>query len=170
MDTYLLWGLGLLGASLLLVILELFIPSGGLIAVVAGLCAIAGVVALGIYDIAWGAIGALVVLVLTPVVFFGGLNIWQNTKIGQRVIGAPTPEEVEARRAAEQAARDERLALIGAEGVALTDLRPIGVVRVDGKRLDAAAESHHIDSGSTVKIVHVDGLQIKVREVPAARA
>ena len=54
--------------------------------------------------------------------------------------------------------------LVGREGVALTALRPVGGVELDGKRLDALAETTFVAAGTRVRITQADGSQIKVRE------
>ncbi|MBM4109491.1 MAG: hypothetical protein FJ255_11910 [Phycisphaerae bacterium] len=165
MDPMLLWGLGLIGAAILLVVLEVFVPSAGVITVTAVVVAIAGVVCLFIYETVWGVAGMLTVAVLGPVVGFGALQLWRHTPLGRKMIGVPSDEEVEARREAERHEQESRLALIGAEGVALTDLRPVGVVRIGEHRMDALAQTFMIPAGSRVKVVHVEGTQVKVRAV-----
>ena len=50
MEPKLLWGLGLIGAALLLLLLEIFIPSMGVLFVTAIVVALAGVVTLFTYD------------------------------------------------------------------------------------------------------------------------
>lgn len=163
MDPMLLWGLGLLGAAILLVILEVFVPSAGVITAAAVVVAIAGVVCLFVYETMWGVAGTLSIAVLGPLVGFGALQLWRHTPLGRKMIGVPSDEEAEAQREAAQRERDRQLALLGAEGVALTDLRPVGVIRVGDQRMDALAQTFMIPAGSKVKVVHVEGSQIKVR-------
>lgn len=57
---------------------------------------------------------------------------------------------------------DERL--IGREGTAHTVLRPSGIVMIDGRRLDALAETGMIDQGRTVRVLRTQGYQVVVRE------
>lgn len=166
METMLLWGLGLLGVALLLVVVEIFVPSAGIIAVTAAVVAIAGIVCLFRYDTMWGVIGLLITLILTPVLFILGLKIWPSTPIGQKMMHGDETEEDRRRRAeAEIAAREERQALVGAEGEAVTDLHPVGAVRIDGERLDALAEVGWIESGTRVRVVSIADNQIKVRAI-----
>ncbi|MBL8761267.1 MAG: hypothetical protein JNL50_08200 [Phycisphaerae bacterium] len=165
MDPKLLWGLGLIGASLLLLILEVFIPSMGVLFVTAVVTALAGVVTLFTYDPVWGVSGLLAVLVLGPMVGFSALNIWKNTPIGRRMIGSKSEAEREEEKRAEVRERDQMLALVGAEGETLTDLRPVGVARFDGKRLDVTSELGLIVKGTRVRITAVEGTLIKVQEV-----
>lgn len=165
MEPKLLWGLGLIGASLLLLLLEVFIPSMGVLFVAAIVVALAGVVTLFTYDPMWGVSGLLAVLVLGPMIGYFGLNIWKNTPIGRRMIGSKSEAEVEEEKQAELRQRDQMLALVGMEGETLTDLRPVGVGRFEGKRLDVTAELGLIPRGSRVRISEVEGNLIKVRQI-----
>jgi membrane-bound ClpP family serine protease len=164
-DPMLFWGLGLLAASLLLVIIEVFVPSGGMIALLAGGSAIAGVYCLFRVDWTWGVIGIASVLILGPLAFSFALRVWPSTPMGRKMMGEKTPEQLEAERLAEANERDRLAALVGAEGVVLTDLRPVGVVQIDGNRFDALAESAFIRAGTKVKVTVVQPNQIKVRAI-----
>jgi len=170
METMLLWGLVLLGVAVLLGILELFLPSGGLIAVTAGIAALAGVVFLFRYDPTWGVIGLIGVLVFGPIGFFVGLNVWTKTPIGRRFIGEPSEAEEQARLEQEQRQADERLALVGLEGETITPLHPVGLVQIGDRRYDAHAETSMIEMGQRVRVSSVDGMHIKVRPAGEAEA
>lgn len=162
----LLLGLGLLAAGVLLMVAEVFIPSGGLLAIAAGATTIVGVVVLFRYDSTWGLIGILCVLVLGPVAFSFALRVWPHTPLGRRMLlGDLTEEEIAQQRLAEKEERDRRLAMIGAEGVVVTPLRPVGVVRIGETRYEALAESGLIETGSKVRVTEVYDNQIKVRTV-----
>lgn len=165
MEPKLLWGLGLIGASLLLFVLEIFIPSMGVLFVTALVVALAGVVTLFTYDPMWGLAGLLAVLVLGPMIGYFGLSIWKNTPIGRRMIGSKTEAEVEEVKQAELRERDQMLSLVGMEGEALTDLRPVGVARFEGKRMDVTSELGLITRGTRVRISAIEGATIKVREI-----
>ncbi len=165
MDPLLLWGLGLLGAALVMLALDVMVPSGGAIAFVAVVVAIAGVVCLFRYDTAWGVSGMLAVVVLGPIAFLGLLNMWRNTALGRKIIGAESDEEAAARREAEERAARSRQGLVGTEGVALTDLRPVGVVEIGRERHDALAETVMIRAGTRVRVTHAEATQVRVRPV-----
>lgn len=165
METLLFAGLGLIMLGLLLMVIEAFVPSGGVIAIVAAICAVAGVVILFRYDTIWGVTGLLGVLILGPVAFFSALSVLPNTKLGQQMMG-PGVEDIAAERARdEKAHRAQREALIDQEGIARSALRPVGIVEIDGKRHDAVALGGIIDHGARVRVVKVDGLQISVRSI-----
>jgi membrane-bound ClpP family serine protease len=164
-EAMLFWGLGLLAVALLLVVVEVFVPSGGLIAVVS-----VGAAAVGIYCLfradpsrVWGFIGIAIVVVLGPAVMAFAFKVWPSTPLGRRMLGEPPPEQVEAARLEEQKQRDRMAALVGAEGRVITALRPVGLIEIDGQRVEALAQSSFIPAGSRVRVSAVEGSQIKVR-------
>jgi len=70
-------------------------------------------------------------------------------------------------RAQRARARMGSESLVGAEGVARTEIAPEGMVYVAGEMWTATAESEGIPAGSRIIVVGVDGLRLRVR--PAAR-
>ena len=164
-DEKLIWGLGLMGASVLLLILEIFVPSGGAILFTACAVGVAGVVCLWLVDPLWGVLSLIFMVLAGPSIFFYGLSLWRHTPLGRKMIGALSDEEQEKHRLEELHARDEQLRLVGAEGTAATDLRPVGVVLINGKRYDALAELGLIPAGSRVRVTVVESNQLKVRAI-----
>lgn len=165
-EHHLIWGVGLIGVALLLMFIEVFLPSGGLIALLSGAAAIGGIWQLFLYDTTWGIIGMIGVIVMVPVMVSFGLKVLPSTPIGKKIFfGDASPDADEERMVREIQVRDSLHALIGVEGKAITDLRPVGVVRIEGQRYDALAEGPFIDAGTTVRVTIVDGAQIKVRGV-----
>ena len=160
-ESYFWWGISLIGAACALIFIEVFIPSGGLIAVSSAVAACAGVVMLFMYDPMWGVIGLLATMILGPMALTFAFKMFPHTPIGRRMIlgsRLPDPSEVANHH-------DTMQALIGTEGDAVTDLRPVGVVRIDGERHDALAEGPMIEAGSRVRVVVVEANQIKVRKI-----
>ena len=156
-------GIGLLAMSLLLVVVEAFIPSGGVIGAVALLMAIAGIVALFRHDTGWGVAGMLVTVVLGPMVFFFALSMLPSTPLGRRLIGQPSDEERAEHEASERALHDRYLAMVGLEGVAITDLRPVGKAKFGNERYQVLAEGGLIDIGTRIRITSAGPNLIKVR-------
>ncbi len=154
-QTVILWGFGLLLAGLFLAVLELFVPSGGVI----------GIVAFRQVSWMWGTISLLLVLVLTPVTVNFALRVMPNTPMGRQLILVNTEEEQAERALREQERLQQEQALVGARGVALTDLRPIGSAEIEGTRLEVMADGGPIESGSAVKVWSVHGNQVRVRAV-----
>ncbi|MGD1916442.1 MAG: NfeD family protein [Phycisphaerales bacterium] len=166
MDPMLVWGLILLGTAAFLGVIELFIPSAGIIGICALLVAVAGVICLWAYETTWGVTGLLAVLVIAPAGTYFGFKILPYTPMGKGLIlSNPEPGDPEILQA--EASHAQRVGLVGQHGDAITDLRPIGVVKIEGHRHDAVAESGYIPAGSTVRVVSADGIQLKVRQVEA---
>ena len=167
MESLLIAGLGLILLGVLLVVVEAFVPSGGVIGLVAVVAAGAGVVMLFRHDTVWGVIGLLTTIVLGPMLFYWCVKMLPHTPLGRAVIG-DTGEEIAARRADEDSRwREARNALVDQEGEAVTDLVPVGIVSIGGERHDAVAVGGLVDRGQRVRVVRVDGLQIEVRAAGA---
>ncbi|MDP1663322.1 MAG: NfeD family protein [Phycisphaerales bacterium] len=161
MESLLIWGLVLLAMALAVVVVDLFLPTAGILAAVSIVLAIAGVVCLFRYDTTWGIIGSLLVIVGGPSLFVVGFKLMPHTPMGKRLIlgggGAgdqPPPQQ------GSPLAR-----LIGTEAMVVTDLRPVGVVRIGDQKFEAVSETTLIRAGATVRITAADGLSLKVRPV-----
>jgi len=55
--------------------------------------------------------------------------------------------------------------LTGAEGIALTTLRPAGTAEINGRRVDVMTESEYVEKGKKIKVLAVDGIRVLVKEV-----
>ena len=166
-EVFLLWGFGLFGLALLLFLIELFLPTGGIVGVLVGVAAISGVVSFFRASQVWGWSSLGFLLVVSPFAFAFALKVWPHTPIGRRLIlgsVADETDEDEAPRIRDD--QDDVLkALVGATGVAVSDLRPVGTVRIEGERVEALAEGGQIDAGQDVRITAVEGNRIRVRAV-----
>ncbi len=55
--------------------------------------------------------------------------------------------------------------LIGAEGIAITDLRPAGSVEINSRRYDVVADWQYIERGKKVKVIRVEGIKVVVTQI-----
>lgn len=165
MDDMLVWGLALMVLAAVLLVIEMFVPTGGVLGMAATAVAIAGVVCLWRYNELYGAGGLLVSIVAGPTAAYYGLKLYRHTPLGRKMIGAPDDAEIEAQRAAEQAERDKSAALLGRIGEAITDLHPSGTVLLDGQRYDALSDTSWVKRGQKVRVTGVSVAQLKVRPV-----
>lgn len=55
--------------------------------------------------------------------------------------------------------------LIGAEGVALTTLRPAGTAEINGKRVDVMTDSEYVQQGSRIVVERVEGIKVVVKRI-----
>lgn len=166
MEDLLFWGFGLIGVALGLAVLELFIPSGGIIAIAASVVAIAGVVAFWKVSWIWGLTSLVGAIVAGVALFQFALKVMPYTPVGRGLILGDQDNEFASRRAEEERQRLEtERALVGATGVAITDCRPIGSAEIEGTRIEVLAVGGIIEQGTPVRVVHVEGNQIKVRAI-----
>lgn len=165
-ERWIILGVVLLALAIVFFAAELFLPSGGLLATLCGLSLVGSIAAFFAHDWRWGLAAACIYAAGAPAVIVFGLKVWSASPLAQRMI---LDDEVEgdADRPPSQrpaALRREQLRkLIGAEGVAVTPLRPVGFVRIAGERIDALAETGLIDAGARVVVIEVLDDQIKVR-------
>jgi len=164
-DALLIWGLALLGIALVMLVMEVFVPSGGVIAVIAAICAMGGIGMLWKYDTMWGVTGLLTVLVLGPIVMAWGFKMLPHTPVGRAILGGRSEEDLEAMRRDEEDRINRLRALVGAEGVALTAMRPVGDIEIDGEAMVGYAEHDWIEAGDRVIVTSTGGLEIEVRRV-----
>jgi len=63
----------------------------------------------------------------------------------------------------EEEEREQRKRFLGKHGIALTPLRPSGVIEIDGARLEVSTEGEFIAAGSQVRVVAMDRRRYFVR-------
>lgn len=166
----------LLGAGILAIYLEIFVPAAGLIGLAGGGMIVAGVV-LGYvnHDPLTGSVVLFVSLVLTPTAIFLGLKAFPNTPMGKRLILSSDRSAGDGGRAsadtaehADDATKGDAHAGVGpgAEGEALTVLRPSGTGRFGRARLSVVTRGEFIERGAPITVVRVEGNRVVVREAP----
>jgi membrane-bound serine protease (ClpP class) len=149
----------------LLLAAELFIPSGGVITVLA-LVAIAAGVAVPFWygETTTGFVTLLSVFIILPI--FGAflMHYWPKTRMGQRLM-LPGPDEDASQAAMPVSVELERLR--GRLGKALSPLRPSGVVDFDGQRIDCLTEGILVEPDTWVRCIEVKPGRVIVRPVEA---
>ena len=142
--------------------IEFVIPSGGLLAILCVICAIASVVLGFMHDATLGMTLLALYGLAAPFMLMFGLRLAAKSPMGRRmVLSAEDP----ARTGAKITETTSDLPKVGARGEAITPLRPAGFIRIAERRLDASAEGDLIDAGTTIEGVSVRDGQIRVRVV-----
>lgn len=148
-------GLFLLGVILL--ILEIFLP-GGIVGILGFISMVSGII-LAAYDTSQGALSLGIASVVAMVAayllvrFFGVRGLW--TKFILRT---------ELRNDEGYVAPKDQRELLNQLGVAITPLRPAGIVKIDGKRIDAVSVGGFINAGSSIVVIQVEGTRVVVQE------
>jgi membrane-bound serine protease (ClpP class) len=155
-------GLVLIGAGFLLLVAELFVPSGGCLFVLSIASIAVGVTLTFSYDTTVGLFTLLFVFVATPAVAGAMLHYWPRTHIGRRMFLTGTAEEDTV---ASLSVNKELEGLKGKIGRTLSALRPAGVVDFDGRRVDSLTEGMMVDPGQWVRCIDVRAGRVLVRPV-----
>jgi membrane-bound ClpP family serine protease len=163
---YSLWAFLLLGIGIVLLIAEVFIPSGGIITILSALTLLGAVICAANAwwssspSYFWGFVSAMVLLL--PVVVGGAFYVWPSTPLGKRaILEAPAPHEVAS--FVEQEEKYGRM--VGQYGETLTMLNPAGIVRIDGHRVHCQSEGVILESGIRVRVISAKGNRLVVRRV-----
>ena len=140
-------GLALIGVALLFLALELFVPSGGILAG-------GGLVAL--------VLGAIIAFRDTPTEFqpnrilVGVLGFLLVVVFVSMAVGLARMRKMRTHTGAE--------ALVGRVAIARTPLTPDGMVFIQGERWRAELEDGSASEGEQVRVVSADGLRLTVRK------
>lgn len=164
----LLYGIALFGVALVLMAMEMLLPSGGLLGLVAALAALAGVGCFFAEDTMLGFASLLGLAVVTPVLVVVGIKLWPHTPIGRLlVLGEPSGAQSDTHAPAGPGGPTAVALHVGDAGTSLTPLRRVGTCRFHGERFECLAESGIIDRDRPVVVSRISGHEVFVREAPA---
>ena len=161
MGWWLIFAVFLYFACAVLIVAEVFVPSGGLISLFAIGCLVGGVVIFFQHSVVAGWIGVGIAAVMIPSVLVVAYRMFPKTRFGKSVTLNP-PEREQGDAVPDTAQLKE---LLGAVGVVLTPLRPVGMCDLSGRRVECVAESGYVDKGKKVKVIDVQSTQLTVRIV-----
>lgn len=141
--------------GILVIIAEIFIPSMGILSLLAG-----GLIFYSLFFVfsqispAAGMVFLGVDMVLVPVLIYAGIRIL-----------AASPLSLQRKLSAREGVVSQSPDLdtwMDKEGEAMTDLRPSGMALIEGKRLDVLTDGEYLDSGTKIVVTGVRGNQIVV--------
>jgi membrane-bound serine protease (ClpP class) len=160
----------LLAGGITLLAVEMFVLPGFGIAGVAGILAILGALYLSMvnpavatstdYAFAFGTLSlAIIVVIVAGWALLRHLPRSRGLNRSGLMLGDATSRETGYLSSA------IRAELVGAVGVALTDLRPAGAGRFGDERIDVVSEANWIGAGTPIRIVRSDGYRHVVETV-----
>jgi membrane-bound serine protease (ClpP class) len=152
--------------GLLLLVVEVFVPSGGILFVLSIVAIVIGVT--------WvfyvpesegggpvsGAVTLTAVFILAPAVVAVAFHYWPRTAMGKRFF-LPEPEADNTVAALPEYLEMEQLK--GQIGKTVTQLRPSGVTLIQGHRIDTKTEGMFVEAGQWVRVIDVRAGQVTVR-------
>jgi membrane-bound serine protease (ClpP class) len=141
--------------AIVVILAEFILPSAGILSVTA-----AGLIGYSVY-VAYTQVGAmggtvLVVadIIAVPLAVVAGLKLLANSPV--------TLRKTLARELGGQAQAAELATYVNKSGIAVSDLRPSGIARIEGRRLDVITHGDYIEKGATVTVISVEGNQVIV--------
>ncbi|MEX2318082.1 MAG: NfeD family protein [Pirellulales bacterium] len=150
------WSILLMIAGCALVVLEVFIPSGGIIGTISAVCVIASILIAFNESAASGFIFTATAVFAIPTLLALAFKYWPKTPMGKSFLGElPTEEEV--------LPSDPRRTLLGRVGVARSKMLPSGAVEIDGQMVDAVTQGQAIEPGTYVTVIEVRANRVIVR-------
>ena len=149
----------LLLSGLVLMGVEIFVP-GGILGGLAGLALVGAIVTGFVAFPSAGPIIAVGIVVLTGVAVAAWIRIFPRTRFGRKMT-------VSMDLSGSKAPATDLQGLAGKQGEALSDLRPAGFARVDGRRVDVVTQGELIARGERVKVLRVEGARVVVGRTAA---
>lgn len=157
MDTMVVMGILLLIAGFILVGIEMVLPGFGAPGISGIACLIGGIL-LTAQNIEQGLTITMVVVVLLAVMLTVILLFLKRVK-------PPFILEDELKAASGYLNASDLEYLVGKEGIASTDLKPIGKCDIEGVEFDVRAESRYVKKGTKVKISRIHENTIMIKEI-----
>jgi len=148
----------LIVVGMLLLVSETFMP-GGILGTIGFILVVIGVVmTYREHGTTTGNIVLLVSVLSSFLFVYIGLKIFPHTRLGKMVILA---DDVSKKNGYDSSISGHA-SLIGKTGEVLTDLRPAGVAKIEGQRVDVISEGGYISKGERVKVITVEGSRVLV--------
>jgi membrane-bound ClpP family serine protease len=166
--TVLLWIAALVLVGLAMMVLEVFVPSGGVLGFLSLAAIVSAVVMAFVEQGPWFGTAVLAVTcVAVPVALGFAFRLFPDTPLGRRVLPPPPrPEEV----VPDVDRRQKLRGLVGRRGRVSTELLPWGTIVIDGEQHDAMSETGPIEPEAAVEVVGVQAAGLVVRPAAAPPA
>jgi len=144
-------------AGILVLLAEIILPSGGVLTILALGCF--GYSLYSVFTNVSMTVGMMFVaadVVILPIVLIAGLKLLAYSPVALRKSLKKTDGVT---------SQSEKLGgYMGKTGTAVTNLRPAGTVRIDGRRVDVVSRGEFIEKDKPVLVIAVEGNRVVVRE------
>jgi membrane-bound ClpP family serine protease len=155
------WSIALFLLGLAFLIAEFFLPSAGILGLLAALSFVGAVVLAFLAGPYYGFGLLLSMLVIVPAALLAAVRYWPETPIGRRILIQP-PQHAEEVLPATEGYRVLRT-LVGKRGISKSLMLPSGAVQIDDRTYDALSEGLTIESGQPILVVGVNMQRLIVR-------
>jgi membrane-bound serine protease (ClpP class) len=150
----------LLFVGLVLLVMEVFFPSAGILAFLAA-AALVGAIIFGFQQgMLFGFIFLVGAVVGSVVLVALAFRFWPKTSFGRRMmLDAPPASDVLPEDSEKEMLKD----MIGRIGKTRCKLLPSGIISIDGRKIDAVSEGMPIEVNQEVRVIQVRGKRLVVR-------
>jgi len=150
------WSILLMLLGCGLVVMEVFIPSGGLLSVLSAAAFLGSVYFAFQRGPTTGVMFLASIVVAVPLFLGLAVKVWPRTPMGKAFLGElPSEEEVMP--------HDPRRELVGKIGIARSKMLPSGAVEIEGHMIDAVSQGPAIEPGQYVVVLEVRSNRVVVR-------
>ena len=144
-----------------LALLEVLVPSGGILGLLAAAALVGSLVLAFTHDTAGGVLVLVAVAILLPVVIVLGFKWLPKSPFGRRLI-LHTPKETPEELGVAGVCEEDFSTLVGKSGLTDSVLRPSGFAIIDEQRHTVVSDGDMVDEGVAVQVVRVEGNSIVV--------
>ncbi len=149
--------------GLIAIIVELFVPAGGLIGVLGvGLVISSVISAYTKFGLVIGTIFLLISIIFLPILFVLTFKIFPHTFAGKIFILKDSQKKEQGFTSHDE---EKFIVVLKKEGITLTPLRPIGLARIDNKKYNVTTTGEFINKEEKIRVIKVEGNKIVVRKV-----
>lgn len=145
--------------GLILILIDGKLLNDGTLAVL-GLVGMVLSVVIAAPDIYTG-IYAVIGIIVGILIAFSFLKIFKHREMWSKI----ALKDRLTKEAGYSSMNQEYQGLISKTGVTMTDLRPVGTIRIDDREYSAISNAQWIKKGTTVQVEEVDGTRILVKEI-----
>lgn len=154
------WSILLVVLGFVVIGLELFIPSAGVLGVMAATLLVSGVITAFLDSFYAGVMMLVVTVVGLSILIALMIKVWPSTPLGRRILSdRMTADQVLPQGEAYTSIRE----LVGQLGIAKTKMLPSGIIIVNDRKYDAVSDGFAIEAGQPVKVTKVQANRIYVQ-------
>ena len=168
---YWVWAILLLALGMGLALMEVFLPSAGILAFLSAAAVLAAII-MGFQQGPAAGFAILGVAIFgLPTLVVLAFRYWPRTAMGRRVmLPVPSSEDV----LPDVTDRQLLKSLVGRVGRAKCNMLPGGVIAIDGRNIEAVSEGVSVEMGQAVRVIAMRGNRAVVRlvedEIPSPSA
>ena len=148
--------------GLIAIIVELFVPAGGVIGFIGiGLVISSIISAYTRFGVIVGTVFLLLGIIFLPILFATAFKIFPHTFAGKIFILKDFQKKEEGFSSHDE---EKFITNLNKEGIALTSLRPIGLAMIDDKKYNVTTTGEFINKNEKIRVIKVEGNKIVVRK------